>query len=402
MSIRRKSPPATSRFHHFEPLESRQMMAGNLTANLTSGTLFINEAPFSLGQDQAVQVSQNFLLGRITVTGKQTADGGTTLINGKNSVTFISRPTNIVVGLGAGHDKIEMFNTRATNIQILAEAPGNPPPQTKDDDIVTLVNVKTKGVLDIRTGLGRDNVTVLNSVIGDNIGVDDLKITTGVATAVSEADHDVVILNGVVTRSATQITTGASTDIVDIQNSTLGNDKSDFLSIKTGAGTDSVAIAPAAGTLGNFQSVGGIALIQTFDNAAENDSDTVKLQQLVVESAVVSLGDGANDRVDMLAVTAAKTIIVDGGGGADTVKMTEVEALDTLFAMMGDGNDVLEQTFVRARNSMTLDGGGGFDTLNRFQSTFVPNLTIKNWEMINGKPVLTANLDNVVLTATKV
>jgi len=69
---------------------------------------------------------------------------------------------------------------------------------------------------------------------------------------------------------------------------------------------------------------------------------------------------------------------------------------------MGEGNDVLEQTFVKARNAMTLDGGAGFDTLNRFQSPFVPNLTIKNWEMINGRPVLTANLDNVVLTATKV
>ena len=135
--------------------------------------------------------------------------------------------------------------------------------------------------------------------------------------------------------------------------------------------------------------------------ATENDSDSVKLQQLVAESAVVSLGDGANDRLDMLAVTATKTIFVDGGAGTDTVKMTEVEALDTLFALMGEGNDLLEQTFVKARNAMTLDGGAGFDTLNRFQSPFIPNLTIKNWEMINGKPVLTANLDNVVLTATK-
>ncbi len=397
MSKRRKSPPSTSRFHCFEPLESRQMMAGNLTANLTGGTLFINEANFSTGQDQAVRVSQVSLLGHIRVTGLQTPDGGTTLINGKTSVTF-NKPTNIVVGLGAGHDKIEMVNTKANNIQILAEAPGNPPPTTKDDDVVTLNNVKTKGVLDIRTGLGRDSVTVTNSTIGDNIGVDDLKITTGVASAVSESDRDVVILNGVNTRSATQITTGASSDLVSILRSKLGNDRFDFLSIRTGTGTDSVAIAPGADGL--FQQVGGNVVIETFDNATENDSDSVKLQQLIAESVVVSLGDGLNDRVDMLAVTAGKTIIVDGGAGTDTVKMTEVEALDTLFNMMGEGNDVLEHTFVKARNSMTLDGGGGFDTLNRFQTVFVPNLTIKNWEMINGKPVLVVNpdvLDNVIV-----
>src|SRR5688572_26646175 len=87
MSSRRKSLPSTSRFHSFEPLESRQMMAGNLTANLTSGTLFINEANFNFGRDQAVQVSQ-LLTGHVRITGLQAQDGGTTLINGKTSVVF--------------------------------------------------------------------------------------------------------------------------------------------------------------------------------------------------------------------------------------------------------------------------------------------------------------------------
>jgi hypothetical protein len=393
MSNRRKSLPSTSRFHSFEPLESRQMMAGNLTANLTSGTLFINEASGNLGRDQAVQVSQ-LLTGHVRITGLQTQDGGTTRINGKTSVVF-PRPTNIVIGTGAGNDRVQMFNTKVNNIQLITQDFGN---GTNDNDTVFLNKVTTKGVLDIRTGVGRDDVTVQNSVIGDNVGVDDLKITTGVATAISEADRDVVALDGVVTRSATQITTGASSDLVSILRSKLGNDRFDFLSIKTGTGTDSVAIAPGADGL--FQEVGGNVVIQTFDNAAEHDSDSVKLQQLVAEAVVVSLGNGANDRLDMLAVTAITDIVIDGGAGTDTVKMTEVEALDELFALMGEGNDVLEQTFVRARNAMTLDGGGDFDTLNRFQTPFVPNLTIKNWEMINGKPVLVVNpdvLDNVIV-----
>jgi hypothetical protein len=399
MSNRRKSPPATSRFHHFEPLESRQMMAGNLFANLTNGTLFINEATGHLGRDQAVRVTQSAFTGQVKLTGLLTQEGGATLINGKTSVVF-PRPNNIVIGTGGGTDRVEMLSTKANSIQIITQDFGN---GTNDDDAVFLSRVTTRGVLDIRTGVGQDDVTVLNSTIGDNIGLDDLKINTGVATAFSQADSDTVVLNGVITRSATNITTGASTDIVDIQNSKLGNDKSDFLAIRTGAGTDSVAIAPTAGTLGNFQSVGGILLIQTFDNATENDSDSVKLQQLVVESAGVHLGDGLRDTVDMLAVTAAKTIQVNGGAGADIVKMTEVEALDTLFALMGEGDDVLEHTFVKARNAMTLDGGPGFDTLNRFQTPFIPNLSIKNWEMINGKPVLQINpdaLDNI-LVATK-
>jgi hypothetical protein len=44
MSNRRKSSRSTARFHGFESLESRQMMAGNFTANVVNNTLFINEA----------------------------------------------------------------------------------------------------------------------------------------------------------------------------------------------------------------------------------------------------------------------------------------------------------------------------------------------------------------------
>jgi hypothetical protein len=56
----------------------------------------------------------------------------------------------------------------------------------------------------------------------------------------------------------------------------------------------------------------------------------VKLQQVVADAAVVSLGNGANDRLDMLAVTAMTDIVIDGGAGKDTVTMTEVEAVGVL------------------------------------------------------------------------
>ena len=161
-----------------------------------------------------------------------------------------------------------------------------------------------------------------------------------------------------------------------------------------------MSIGPAAGQLGNWQSVGGLAIIQTFDSATELDADKVRLQQLIAEGVAVHLGNG-HDNAEMLAVTAARTLHLDAGAGNDTVKMTEVEALDKLFALMGEGTDFLETTYVRARNAMTLDGGAGYDTLNRYQTTYVPNLTIKNWEMINGRRVLTPVLTGGVLTASK-
>ena len=370
-------------------------MDGGLTASLINGTLFINEAPGSLGLDQGVQVAQ-LPTGHVRVTGLEAPGGGATLINGATTRIF-NHPTNIVMGLGSGQDLVQVLNTRVKNIQILAESPSGSP---NDNDFVNLTGVRTTGVVDIRMGAGVDTVTVLNSTIGDGVGLDDLKITTGVPTAIGLADSDTVLLQGVATKSATIITTGASNDHVFIRDSKLGNDINDFLSIRTGAGADNVEIGPPVGQLGNFQQVGGNIVIQTFDSAAEADDDKVRLQQLTFESALVQLGEG-NDELTMLGDTATKTIQLEGMGGNDKMNLTEVEALDSFFALMGQGNDVLNTTFIKARRAMTLDGGPGFDSLTRSQTVFVPNLKIQNWEVINGKLVLSVNPLDVGLTPSK-
>ena len=186
MLRRRNSLPPTSRFHHFETLEPRQMMDGGLTASLTNGTLFINEAPGSLGLDQGVQVLQ-LASGRVRVTGLEAPGGGATSVNGNTSAEF-SHPTNIVIGMGGGQDLVQVLNTNVNNIQLITQDFGN---GANDHDIVHLANVKTTGVLDIRTGVGIDRVTVQNSVIGDHVGADDLKITTGVAAAAGQSDQDI-------------------------------------------------------------------------------------------------------------------------------------------------------------------------------------------------------------------
>src|SRR5438046_7756011 len=119
MSSRRKSLPSTKRFRGFESPESRQLMAGNLTANLVGGTLLINEGQFSTGANQAVQVAE-LPDHRIQVTGLVPPGGGATFINGANSVVF-SHPTDIVIGTGAGDDVVNVIGTNVRNIQILTE-----------------------------------------------------------------------------------------------------------------------------------------------------------------------------------------------------------------------------------------------------------------------------------------
>jgi len=373
-----------SRRFQMERLEDRQMMAGDLTATMVNGTLFINEAAGSLGLDQAVNVSQRSN-GDIVVKGLANASGGRTLINNQESVVF-THPLNLVIGTGGGNDVIGVVGYTGQHIQILAESPNGSGP---DNDSVSLGSVRTSGQVDIRTGAGKDIVSVVGCVIGDGTTVnnvpDDLKISMGVAAATGDADADQLLIQSTTTRAATDISTGASNDVVTIRDSTLGNDRSDFLRIKTGAGADLVEMMSHPNNpQQNFQSIGGNMLLVMHDSVLENDVDTVKAKQLIFESASIQLG-GGNDVVDMLSLFGTGDLVLDGHGGNDNVKLANVEGLQNFFALMGEGDDTLDITYIKAQQ-MTLDGGGNFDRLERHQMPSIPSLTVKGWEVINGVP----------------
>jgi len=377
----RSKPKRPNKRLRFESLESRQMMDGGLFAQLVNGTLFINEDHGSLGDDHGVQVIQ--IPSGVRVSGIESTGGGPTLINGQESVEF-DMPLRIVAGLGGGSDTIQIaVPTSLHDIQILAESFSGGP---NDNDTVNLIGVGVTGVLDIRTGAGMDTVRLDNVRIISGFQNEQLLISTGVPSAFGEEDKDTIVLNGVTSLGKTTITTGASSDLVQIQNSQFGNTSQDFLEIKSGAGADTVEIGPPAGESGNFQAISGNLVIETFDSESELDADNVRLQQVIAEKNVrVDLGSG-NDVVNLLGVSVQRNLRLNGMRGNDTMKLTEVEAIDSLFALMGDGNDVLDLTFVRT-NNMTLDGGLGFDRLERRQNAFVPVLTIVNFERINGMVV---------------
>jgi hypothetical protein len=386
MSRHRKSTPPTTRFHGFESLESRQMLAGNLTAHVTGDTLFINEKPGSIGLDQSVQVSRA-PSGQIRVEGLFNKSGGQTLIDGFTS-RDLPPAAKLVIGTGGGNDQIQVRNASFTNVQILAGDPSGT--SLADDDEVVVANVTTNrtgtatatGVLDIRTGGGRDTVFVQLSTIGG-----DLKIDTGVTGNVGAFDTDFVQIQDTTTRSATLISTGTSGDLVRIVDSKLGDDRNDFLQIHTGAGADTVDLVPNRG----FDTVAGNIVIQAFESLSETDVDTVRAQQLNCGSMLVQLG-GGNDVVNMLGVTSVSgigtnsTFQLEGGAGNDKFTLSDIEILDNFFALMGDGSDTLDMTFVKANKSMKLDGGAGpgIDHLEKHQMPFIPSLTQTGWEFING------------------
>jgi hypothetical protein len=352
-------------------------MAGNLTASVSLNTLFINEAPGSLGLDQSVQVSLASN-GAVQVDGLFNKSGGQTLINGAKSVQF-PHALDLVIGTGGGNDQVQVRNVNFANIQVLTGDPSGT--SLVDDDEIVVANVTAAGKVDLRTGGGRDNVFVQSSNI-----FGDLAIDTGVTGNVGSFDSDQVFIQNTTTHHATIISTGASDDLVHITDSTLGDDNTDFLQINTGAGADTVEFVPNT----NWTSVAGNIVITTFESG-ESDVDTVRASQLVCGGLVAKLG-GGNDVVDMRSIRSVSglgsnsTIQLEGGAGDDKFTLNDIEVLDNFFALMGDGSDTLDMTYVKANKSMTLDGGGGvgIDSLERHLMPAIPNLTTKNWEFING------------------
>jgi hypothetical protein len=367
---------------HMERLEDRQMMAGDIEviwAADGTNTLIVKEAEGHAGTAQSVMVSRTDN-GFIKIEGKRNADGGVTLVNGKQYELF-AQGFGLDFRLGGGSDFVHLENLQyGGDINIGVGKTG----AVRDNDRVTVNNVQTHSSLNISTSGGQDFVHVTNTRVGEGneyYTPDNLNIRTGVDTATGEADKDEVLVQNVEVLGDLNISTGASTDNVTIINSEFGHGYQRFHTavIETGVGADAVSI-DSIGVTGNFRVTTGLD--------TENERDTVTMSNAFVsENLTMYLGHG-DDTLDMLNIRAANDIVLNGMKGNDTMTLTEVEAFDGFYAVMGDGNDTIDMTFVKAK-LMYLDGGTGTnDRLFRRQMPSIPSQTIKGWESIDGKPVL--------------
>jgi len=367
-----------------ERLEDRQMMAGNIKAEILFGdSLVLTEARGSEGLAQAVQVAQ--VNGRIRVDGLASASGGQTLINGKSRVEF-AIPKNLSINLGGGNDQVGVFNVSLQNIGISTAAPAGS--TVTDNDSAFVSDVSVTGNLSISTGAGRDTINVLSSKIGNGASsTGNLTVSTGVAQAFGDMDGDNVIVNSVFVRGKTHIETGASGDSVLVEIATLGDATTDATEVFTGAGADIVNFGHAGDVDGAVFVAGNLDIrtLASLNSTSDVDVDSVTLLDTTVhENIYVKLGAG-DDAVNMENVTAFKTILLEGQSGNDTMKLVQINALDGFFATMGSGDDVLDITGLRA-SKMGIMGSDGFDRLFKFDSSNIPREStfISGFEEING------------------
>jgi hypothetical protein len=361
---------------HMERLEDRQMMAGDIHAFLDNGTLFINEAPNSIGGNQELEI--------VYVSGNKarvTAAQGT-LINGKSSVLFETiNGLDIDAKLGGGKDVVHVTGPGSTLLGVVKIDTSDPAFSPNDEDVVTARNL-TIAQLDITTGSGHDVVEVVNTNVNGDLAFGNLNIRAGINTPGVFSDQDIVIVGGTHVRREMSVLTGASNDRVILKNVDVGNLADDLLWVDLGAQDDVLEIGSG---LNDITPVTGKALRVD----ARDGNDRVDMADVFFNAGIaVQLGAG-EDVLNMRNVQSRTNMSLRGEGGNDTMILQQVEAFDNFFAYMGEGSDTLDITFIKARK-VELDGGDGdgYDKLFLSQSPNIPTLIRRGFEEINGQKLI--------------
>jgi hypothetical protein len=315
-----------------EPLEDRRLMAGDITAQVTNGSLIINETAVARGQASDISIMR-MDNGDVRVSANPKTGGH---VNGQAFVDFhkLSTPS-LSVNLGDGADKLQITNMAFNKVDI---AMGEITSIVGDNDVVTISGVTTRGQMNITTGDGNDAVTVTQSHIGN-----------GLADAGETELDQLMILTG---KGADSVTIGDTTHLMDVKG---------VLHINT--------------TSDRFLDINGRP------NQTELGDDRVSLTSVDVTNNInVWLGSGTN-LLSMTGVNSGSYFSLYGGGGQDTARLRDVTARDGFFARMGAGNDTLDLNNVRTPlGPMVLDGGAGIDTLIRSANSTGQTLSMSNWE----------------------
>jgi hypothetical protein len=342
---------------NMERMEAREMMAGDVTASVSNGTLYLSEAAGQAGRDNSVIISQ-IAPGRIRVAGNATTTDASVskIFNGNfhNLTPAAFQDFNVTGGLvvkfGGGSDLV-VFDQLA-------------PPTFKD------VNID----------LAAPPIVAAPKVAG---GI----------TGVLPPDNDNLIMWGANINGNLTVNTGVGSDWVYIANTPItGN-----VSINTGAGADTAQLQNIVGT------IGGSVDIQLYSSLAEKDADVAWLDHVAAYGNInVRGGDGA-DIIHLDHVTTYKDFNLDAGAGDDKLEINYACAVDNFFAKLGDGNDNATITDLYTIHGKTqLDAGNGSDSLTKTGAFPTVQLTQTGFEWINGRPVLTVANPVATTMAAKV
>lgn len=381
-----RSPRLRHRPLFVESLETRAMLAGNVTASVRGSTLFVSGDNL----DNSVVIQQTGP-SRFTVAG---ATGSDTRVNGRTVGTaFVANNVrNFEIDLRAGNDSLGISNSNVYLAELQAEFLGGPQAAPGlPEDALTL-----RGYANIRTGLGDDAIAVqLNATA--NIFVD------------SNAGSDAVVVEG-------------STAVALLVNADTGNqttDGDDFvrvrdvlitrgaLVINTFAGNDNILLTDSSAVAVVVNA--GVAVV----NSGALDFDNITAARLEASGDILFFGGGNVDNLNFSDLT-GNFLLVIGGRGGDAINVARLDVRGA--TLIGElGNDVItlddslnvedpstpvpvdDTNFTSVTGLLHIDTGAGDDEVNVFGDfTFAASLGALNVWTYGGNDTVT--LSSLTLT----
>lgn len=346
----RKSKKFQTRVRRFETLETRTLLAGNVTAAVTAGELdIIGDAA-----GNAIQVSQ-------TTSGDWKVQGIATTVNGHNAQTFPGVTAGILINLGNGNDFVKVFNgTTPVGLDIQMGA-GN--------DVVQGSNLTVSDIFQIEVGDGNNTVS-LNKIISNG--------PFGLGTG---NGNDVIAITNSHLNEEVEMGTGNGTHVLSMNTVSTGGP----VDIEMGDGADAVALVNITADRGFGIDLGGgtnslsanhvtVASNFDFDITGGDGKDAVALANVTLHGGELNINTNeGNDAVSIFQTTVNGDLKIDTGGGTDAVILNTVNdtEFDSIDVSLGPGNyDALVVVNCTAL-VVNFDGGGNTgDTLVKAHNHF--------------------------------
>jgi hypothetical protein len=311
-----------------ESLESRTLMAGNVTASVVSGSLVVQGDDLS----NAVTIQQTSP-GTFRLVTFQ-IDGAPTLINGSsdNDQTFSGVTADVNIAMAGGNDQVRI---NAVNGPALIGRNFNVNGGTGVDNLNATVRVgQTQGGYVI---VRNTFMNLVDSSVPKNL------VTSGDSISLSN-----VVVGGDVT------VTGRAVD----DSVAMARLQARSVSVETGGGRDTVRLVEGSQIAGDVRILTG------------DGEDFVRIGSLSAANLTINLGRFAPStpsagigHVSIFGQTNIRHVVrITGSERADNMTIDGLHAGDAFFAWLSAGNDRLT-----IKNSSspkaTLRGGDGFDKL---------------------------------------
>ncbi len=399
--MHRHCRPASYERLQFERLESRHLMAGNVTVELIDGTLYLD------GDDAAngIAIVGAETPGEVRITGTPAFAGDVTELNEQDGPLTFVVTKDIVIRMGGGNDGVEMNNVgvpRNLSIETGAGldrvAIGYCTMNATVNVVWPPANQQVPGglILDPRSlsapqdgtlggiyepihkplywtpgtvGVGR-NAYISTGEDADYVFLGHTHIGRDLALRTEDGADNFIVH----TVSALNFDAGMGRD-ADLANIT-GLSSSGQMTIETGFGNDFVSYA-ASHAHGAATFLGGHGDNQFYIGASafsgslygefgvDHDRLVIKGSMLLGNSTFVT-GQGA-DRID-INYSVGRFVSANTGDHGDSFNIVG-SALDNIYAALGDGDDQLSLVVSRILYPFTADGGNGAgDILHQYGS----------------------------------